>query len=708
MANWTINGGDFAGETLAAALISGVRFTIQNGGRDSAGFSIADAAPDPSSAPLAMGDDVTLSYDGTVRFRGFVRACIPRENGRSAGWDVSLDGALLKLERTPYKQRRAITGSTYAYFSNVNLGFDEDGNRTDLATTIADIISDTSARHGLSAGSILSGYTTIAPQMQMQDVTAYEAIQRCLSWCPDAVLFLNHSSGNISLVKPASLSGVTLASSGDGNGVASVQLDQKKRFPVAGVEIIYETTTTVDGVSEMDVSIDDAGDTSGMDVVSITIPLSGGEGMILKQDCKTETIPRGYTDFSGSELKEWLGKHVPELETWAAGAHTSALSLVSLTQTVDSTNKVGLGTIPDFGGDDAYPRRILSGACPTWQSGVSSAPVVIKVVLKPGSAFASESSLANFFPGDQKIREFTFHFTGTDAETLTYTKLIQTEGGESPLSGLADDWYAALSANAPAGTIELVGDEPRLDVMPGNKLTLTGPYAVTDAVVQAVTVDVDAGRTVITFGPQGRLTPADLVELSRAGGRRSPVVPGSGTPRTSATPGGKSVEGSVATAVRSVVPTPPALTGGYFWPTLKEPGKVTIAAGLVVYEHLATAGCTDGQVMGGLDFISEADFGSLVDGTYIWAEVTRTQGGPGEIMVTVGSDFFMTGNHYWNYDECNLNSGTTLPSPTENMVAWPLALYTISGGKETVKPLHTGAALYCPPIGFSNTLKECD
>ena len=129
---------------------------------------------------------------------------------------------------------------------------------------------------------------------------------------------------------------------------------------------------------------------------------------------------------------------------------------------------------------------------------------------------------------------------GTDAITKTY-RASATVAGESPVTGLAADYYAALNTDWPEGSVAFVGEEVDIDLHPGKRLTLTGDVPVTTALIQAVEYDIMEGRTRVTFGPAGLLQPGDLVELLRAGNRSRPLVNVAGGFRTSSTTGGATV-----------------------------------------------------------------------------------------------------------------------------------------------------------------------
>jgi len=708
MPDWNITGGNFSGGTLAAEGVNKCRYTLQAGGMDKLNFWVPGAAD--GTPPVDVSDAVTLAYNSGTVFRGFVAAMIPQASGGAEGFAVEVLGDMHKLARTPFLQRVAVTDTpaTYAYTTRAVLGFNNSGTRLNLAQTLEDIIDSTVARHGLTSGLMLDGYSQDVPIMEVTDMTVLEAMQRCLVWSPDAVLWYDHAANSVLVTKLANMVNVNVASA----DLSGISTDQKKRFPVEGVLILWETIDVVDGEEYRTIEEDSAGTTTGMDVAVVTIPLRGKDLVIQEQECMVDAIPRGNLDFTAANLKTWLGEHFPELKTWADGAHTSALSLVSLRQTVNAAAKTGLGTIPTYTDagtplGDAYPSQIIGGAVPPWQSGISAAPVDISIILKPGADFDSEVSLWNFFPGDEKIRELRLRVTGTDAASITYRKTVDNGMNEEPVPGLASAWLTALNAAAPACTLTIPGAEAVANIYPGKKLTVTGAFALGPAVVQAVTVDVDAGTSTVTCGPLNRLTPPDYVELLRSGSRRSPVTNGSGDSRTDSAVKGQTVATVAAARVQDTHTPPPPIAIGYFAPRLKKPGEVTIAEGLVVWEEFQGVGPLGTATIRGRNTgVAEQDFTFVAadDGHYIYATVTRVRVFTSEYLFPSAAYAFHSSEHYWTFDSVTINKAATVPEPAAtNQTHWPLARWwkAVGDGGERVQPLHNGAALYCPPIGLS-------
>ncbi len=628
MPDWTLIAG---GSTTVLATLkgSGLRYTVEAGMKDHASFFIAcaDAA---ATAPLTIAQDVEIRYGADVCFQGFVSGVERVFRGGSEAWAVTLAGAGQKLDRCPHTQRVAVgpppavgMPPEYAWTSSVLLGFDQNGDRLNLRNTIVDLLADTQSRHGLANGSILTGHDVTAPLMEMKDVTTGEALRRCLAMVPDAVCWYAHAEGLIYISKPASMTTVTTAGSGDGSGVASLHLDSKSRFPVGGVIVNWETTATVDGEPRVTIEPDEAGTVTGLDVPIITIPLRGPAFTTQRMECKTALLPRTPADLTAAQWVEFFEDFVPELK--GLEIEPGQFEIGTVKQTVDVDAKVGLGAVPEVLGLPAYPRLLRGGGVPAWQAGISSAPVLLEFTVKPGADVKDNVKLLEKFGRRSgQVLEFKWNGTGTDAQSTTYDQPLQTDGGEEPAMGLAAEWLASLNAPSPAGTVEFAGQEPRLDFSPGQKLTLTGAVAVTGAVIQRVTVDVDAGRTVVQFGPVSPLNPADMVELMRAGSRRSPVVNGSGSPRTSSaatgtieqTPSGSARAASLAETFQSME----------FRCYQTGPSQVMVGEGTLVtlghdFQERPVGAPWSGVQVFKTVFIDPSEEIEVTDGDVVWAKV---------------------------------------------------------------------------------------
>lgn len=655
---WTITGSNYSGVDVATIGISGLRYTLQNGLKDTCSFFMPVDEADSTSPPFAEKDSFQLAYSGTVQFRGYVDRCSPAVSGTQEGWTVEIAGLGQLLDICPYTQTLPITGSSTAEFSaGLVLGYNSSGTRLNLADTLTDIISGTSSRHGITAGTFLSGVTVTAPLMEVTDVTVGEAFRRAAAWAPDAVIYLDHSAGTLQMKKPAALTTVTRA--GDANTVENNR-DGRRRKAVDGVKIIWRKTVTVDENVEIDVTTDSAGTTTGPWTTIITIDLAGSNTVTQSEQCITDDLPEAIGDVTAAFLIE----HWPELG--AATPVAGQLIVHAVTQDIDADTHQGLGSLPS-----TYPRYLKAGNVPPWQSGISAATVKLTITLRAGADFADNPALVKLFSGDEKLLKLTKTFTGTDAQSITYTQLVAYEAGDSPVTGLASAWLSALNTAAPAGTLRLVDDEPILTVKPGTKLTLTGDLSVTDGVVQAVTVDVDTGETFVTYGPQSRLTPQEFVELQRAGSRRSPLTAAPGTVRTSASPTTRTVKGGISAKADSTAHKPQDNSG---WFRIRQTGETTVRVGFGVLQTMEVSGATFNSEDPMTEIVKFAktvfvNAGTVdlepTSGDYIWLPVYLVYRFCVYIPTYYGAGFSVDGGHIDLVYAASANTNECVCSPTQ-------------------------------------------
>jgi uncharacterized membrane protein YgcG len=393
---------------------------------------------------------------------------------------------------------------------------------------------------------------------------------------------------------------------------------------VRGVVLTFETVNSVDGVEWIDLQNQTGGpNDSGVDIVRRTITLKGTDTVTQSQQVLTAAVP---TSISDSILDDWILEHFPDVaETNPVAGN---VTVQSVTQVVDSANKVGLGTIPQSGGVDRYPRELIGGSIPPWQSGISAAPAQITIVLKWNGAVANPA-LYRLFDKETGLLVLTRELTGTDATSTVYRTSASTSGETAP-EGLAEAYYAAISTESPAGTVVFVGEEIDRTLVPGKKLTTTGLFSLTGVVIQSVTADIFSGRTTVNFGPiNPRISPDDFIALQRAGERAVKPSLTPGTLRTSgAVTGSSNVEGAVAgrtgNSVRSTGQNPQR----YFSVNQATSTTVTINPGVVLTTLLDIDAETNDPTPTLIAHTIEAEYASptatVTNGSKIYLRLTYT------------------------------------------------------------------------------------
>ena len=579
-ANWTAQIGGGGATAFSTLKITSCVVNLQAGGEDSAELAFALNAS--AAAPADENDAIVIREGANIYFRGYVVRVEPFADGGREGWGIQCAGLSSNLNRITYRQRYAIgpalPSQSYGYKTRCQLGIDDAGDEQTTAETIADILTYAATESsGVATGSILSGTALIIPSQEVVDATCMECIRTPMRWHPDCVSWFDHVASNYNIAKPAALSTITKAVSGNTSGCKLIRQKPLRRRAVRGVVLTFETVNTVDGVEWIDLTEQTAGATSGVDIVRRTITLKGTDTVTQSQQVLTEDVP---TSTSDPDLFDWVIAHFPDIAE--TNPVTGNATVKSIQQVVDTASKVGLGTVPIVSGSPRYPRELIGGSIPPWQSGISAAPTKITIVLK-WDGTVGNAAFYKLFDKETGLLTLTREFTGTDATSTTYRTSASTSGETAP-EGLAAAYYDAISTESPAGTVVFVGDEIDRTLVPGKKLTTSGIFTLTGVVIQSVTADIFSGRTTVNFGPiNPRISPDDFIALQRAGERAVKPSLTPGALRTSgAVTGSSNVEGAVAgrtgNSVRSTGQNPQR----YFTINQATSTTVTINPGVVL------------------------------------------------------------------------------------------------------------------------------
>jgi len=541
---WTAQIGAGSATAFSTLKITSCVVNLQAGGEDSAELAFALSAS--AAAPADENDAIIIREGANIYFRGYVVRVEPFADGGREGWGIQCAGLSSNLNRITYRQRYAIGPAmptqAYGYKTRCQLGVADSGALQTTAQTISDVLTYASTEaSGVATGAILSGVSLTVPSQEVVDSTCMECIKTPMRWHPDCVSWFDHVASNYNIAKPSALSTITRAVSGNTSGCKLIRQKPLRRRPVRGVVFTFETVNTVDGVEWIDLTEQTAGATSGVDVIRRTITLKGTDTVTQSQQVLTEDVP---TSTSDPDLFDWVIAHFPDIAE--TNPVTGNATVKSIQQVVDTASKVGLGTVPIVSGSPRYPRELIGGSIPPWQSGISAAPTKITIVLK-WDGTVGNAAFYKLFDKETGLLTLTREFTGTDATTTVYRTSASTTGETAP-EGLAAAYYDAISTESPAGTVVFVGDEIDRTLVPGKKLTTSGIFTLTGVVIQSVTADIFSGRTTVNFGPiNPRISPDDFIALQRAGERavKPSLTPGS--LRTSGeVTGASNVEGAVA------------------------------------------------------------------------------------------------------------------------------------------------------------------
>lgn len=553
MPNWTANG-----TTFAAAGIVGAVLTRATWAEHSCELAF-DGRNVTTPAPWALGDTVTISYDGTVRFVGEVMDVARAGSGAAEGHRVRLVNAWITLAETVYEQRWQILGGDSAVNkARCLVGLKADGTVGTLAEAIADVLTWA----GVAAGSITLAQTE--EPWEVRNVTCAEVLRQIQRLAPRSVSWWTYPGGvptfNVATA-PASLALAMTAET-------QVDLRPNTRQAVRGVRLQYEIVRTVDEEPQTDVVVDSAGETTGRRILMQTIPWRGASATFLRQRTKVEVIP---TTASGTDADQkltrrfWAARHpalraakvvvgdtdlTPKLTfnlfdnaaaAWPAGLppdtvgfgtavggkYYFALKLANV-HGVDGTGAFEL-TDPDDAGstkirlDDALTRCLIDGTVTSWME-------------RQGKKAQRWELFANISYIDDATRKpdrklVGIKFTATDCLNKEYSRLENYADGDPVPTGLAAQLYAVLGATYHEGTVATVAEECTGFAREGQALTITGgatEWATMNALIQGVTEDVASGTTRLTVGLGTHLGAADMLDLLRRERKRREADDGHG------------------------------------------------------------------------------------------------------------------------------------------------------------------------------------
>lgn len=565
MSNSISPGGDFA----AIGCLSCVA-NYGAGGKDTCTLTFAKS----STAASDFTDDAeaTVTVDGGTLFTGIVSKPGRAARGTGEYHTVTLVTKWRRLEEIPFTQLYATGVSGTARKSRVMIGVNLSGTRMTTAEIIAEVLAFANSEGaGIPLGSILPGETLYPPVAEFTDVTCAEVIRSTLRWHPDAMVFFNHADGKINILRQGSLTAVSRVA-GAADLAVEATVYPRGDMILRGVQIHYETTTTVDGVDYNAITTDGAGASTGARVVHLTIPLQGANVTTQSQVIETRDIPTSAAD---AGLRVWLTDHFPELKAAALGA--GQFVATDPVQVVHTDEEVGPGTTLS-----TYPRELLKGQIQDFMTGISACPVTVKIKLKFTGPASANPALYKLFPKPEKIETFAVTLMGTDALDQTYSN-VESVGGETAPEGLAAAYFSAFTSVVEEGTFARVG-APDLSLRPGAKLTLSGRVTATGAPIQSCSIDVFSGRTACQFGPlTAALNPSDWVELLRAGQRtRKPTSRPYNSRSTAAKSAAQNIKGATGGRLHNSTRTSGVPDQAFFHCSAAASGSISIAAGAVL------------------------------------------------------------------------------------------------------------------------------
>jgi len=505
MSTWTITKPEGGIGTLAAVglTIASVNLALAGQGRMSL------TAARPYDGPwYAAGQIVTVYCNGNRFFTG--RAMVAPRGSEASAEMQSLDLAETWSDLdTIYKEPWGIGGTPYE-LPLVVLGIDPSGNPISTGQQAAAAITYAQAKGAhIQPGSIPTGFTLW--QSEERGITCREVVEQSIAENIEWYGVMDHSSAppalNIFSYDSMPSSSIDVVTGGSGFRVKSFNYSESAAQFVEGVEITYLTSSLVDNVEYRDASIDSAGDTSGLHVISEVIDIQGESVSRSKQRIVTRPLPSNQAD-----AKDWLIAKLATLKD----VNPSHFDIVSWTKTLDDTayptavNSNLPRRVPASVND--VPNELVDGSIEDWMR-VFYSDVLVKFSLKPSSsATKEEKEKINSVDAVEVIR-----VKCTSAVTKTYTGNASWTPGSNRPVGLAAAIYAAASKPKWSGSVTLRYQDYSGESWIGTKLRLRsgGTTLMEYGVVHSQSVDIGAGLVSIAFGPPPYISPSDFLDISR-------------------------------------------------------------------------------------------------------------------------------------------------------------------------------------------------
>ena len=504
--------------------VTGASLTLNNRAPSTLSLTIAKAPGAASnSAPFSYRDTITVQQGSETIFSGKVDSVKVANNAPGIGWQIIAYDGLFDLEQVPlmnsFSSYNPATGFLEAVdIPRVMLGQSDTGTLQSTGQVVGDIIDRaTAAGAHLTKGTILDGRQV--PPTQVLDATCGQALSQIIRYHPDAAIWVD-GSATINIVQEENLSVVGIDPATD-----IVPRDshwtRNDRAP-KGVRIYYEITHKVDDSDLLERRLDSAGATSGWPPpLAMTIELAGVESGSKEHTARTRTIPTSET------LAEDASK------AFVKGLFAQFNAIDSDDLTLDSVEVVPINPYEDQLEDDDsitanakdwtapdpedHPRMLLAPLPPWVDRSMHPARITVQ------ATYSGDDSTVTALSEDGS---YTLNaiITLTNAEPKTYKGDGELIIGETPMTGLASDYWNAIKTARIEGTLSgpaIVGGA-LLTARPGKRVSLPGE---SPSIVQTTSIDLIAREITVTLGLGEHLTPQDTIELQRAINANKPTYP---------------------------------------------------------------------------------------------------------------------------------------------------------------------------------------
>jgi hypothetical protein len=348
----------------------------------------------------------------------------------------------------------------------------------------------------------IKGYVDV-PVDEVVDVTCAEVIRKQARWVPDLVGWFDYSTTPFLTFKAFRRSDMAVKPiglmDGDDGGPVDAQLRPRYDLLRPFVTVHFEVYSSTDGVQNFQLvaqSWPDPPPDEGLESFGglvATIRIAGPQTQRSSILVATAAVPS-----TASPNAAAVRAFVQLFQPWITDPDTvSGYTVLE----VSRDSALGFYMVP---GSGQLTDWVQVGGLPAVEA-KDTVRVRVKITYRNGHV-------------EDRVVPIDIQATNlnTGGGTRKYTKITGTLSSDIIPPRLARDLYDSISVLAYSGSLTLSGDEcDTTTAWLGDRISVSGSpkYSGVDSVVQEVDLDLDAGRTVIRFGPAKTLEAGDYVEL---------------------------------------------------------------------------------------------------------------------------------------------------------------------------------------------------
>lgn len=362
------------------------------------------------------------------------------------------------------------------------------------------------------------------PNDEVNTITVAQCIKQTFNWTPDIVQWFDYSTNPPTFMcqSPSAnaLPVVDIALFGSNSTVTitSANIDRRDDLLKTFVLFNFEQVNEIGGMQKLGFAqqLYPVGfNPTGIDAfrgVDQTVTLSGANFQTAEAVINTTAYPSFVTN--ASDTVAWLKSRVKYL----ADASVSSISINSIKR------PDGTSFMP------THPFELRRGSFASWMKGVGTGGLsggLVAGAARKESLLVSVDVNATSGTAQKNLiipLEVVSTNVNTSGATLTLTNTTGSSSADFVPPNLAQDYYNAINIVQWEGEITISQKEADAGISVGNALNITDSptFANMNATVRSISIDIDAGKTVVKFGPNKLRTLGTLIDLLRV--TRSRIV----------------------------------------------------------------------------------------------------------------------------------------------------------------------------------------